>query len=440
MPAIVPATLTPGQTLTFFAPSELSFSIGGAAAIKRADIKSGKLSVKFSNDLAEPLDLLYKIPSATKYGMPLVIFETVPPGINSLIKTYDLSGYSLNMTGLSGNLYNTIVQTYTVVVNPNANPVEVTYGKGAKAELSYSGLIPQYIEGYFGQQNITVPVDTTTLDFLKNVDASGFSLSTAAFNFKIINEFGAEFTANLNNVKSINTKNNSTVNLSTSQLSNINMNRAAKSGSTIFPAVKTISLTPSNSNITAFLSNLPNKLTYSGNVNVNPLGNLAAYTDFAFYGTGIKVIADINIPLQFNANYFKLVSNAKLDVGNLKQLDNVNGGKFIISTSNGYPFKAKLQAYLLDEQNQVIDSLFDINNNIISNGILDASNVVTVPTLSKLEVPVDKQKIENLKRSKQVRIETYLLMPPNPPDIKIYDNYTISVNIIAELNYRVERK
>jgi hypothetical protein len=31
-------------------------------------------------------------------------------------------------------------------------------------------------------------------------------------------------------------------------------------------------------------------------------------------------------------------------------------------------------------------------------------------------------------------------MPPNPPDIKIYENYKYNVNIVAELNYNVSRK
>jgi hypothetical protein len=439
LPCVFGCTIAPGQALTFFPPAELTFSVNNGVALKTADIRSGLLTVEFSNDLDQPLDLIYKIPSATSNGNAFVISEVIPPGINSLKKTYDLSGYNLNLTGLSGSIYNTIVQTYTVIVDPSAtNSVVVQFGKGAKIKVNYSKIVPNYVAGYFGQQNVSIPLDTTKLDLIKSFQASNFLLSSATLNFKILNEFGAEFSGNLSNIKSIN--GSTVVPLNTTQLSNININRASKVGTTIYPSVKTISLTNANSNIAAFLSNLPQKLTFQGAVNVNPLGNLSGYNDFAFYNTGIKVLADIDIPLRFNADYFKLVSNTKINFTNVKQLDNVNFGKFIITASNGYPFSAKLQAYMLDEGGTVIDSLLIPGGNVIQRGQIDNQNIVTSPVKSSVEIAVNSAKIENLKKCKSIRIETFFMMPPNPPDIKIYENYLFDVNIVAELNYKVERK
>jgi hypothetical protein len=440
IPAIVPATLTPGQTLTFFQPGELTFDIGNGVALKKIDVRSAKLHVVFSNDLAEPLILIYKINSAVKNGQPFVINEKIPPGVNSLEKDYDLAGYSLTMTGLNGQKYNTIVQSYTVIADPDGNPAVVNFGQGAKAKLTYSSIIPQYIEGYFGQQTIAIPLDTTRIEFLKNVQAQNFQLSDASFNFKIINQFGAEFTSSLANVKSINTVNNNHVALSTTQLSNININRAVKSGQTIFPSVKTVSLTSSNSNITSFLSNLPDKMTYQGNIKINPLGNLSGYNDFAYYNTGINVLADINIPLKFNADYFVLQSNPSIDFSNIRQLENINHGDIIISAYNGYPFKAKLQAYLLDEAGNTIDSLLYPGSDIIQAGLTNNQNVVYSSVFSEVRVPLNTAKIANLQKSKKMRIRSFLLMPSGANDIKIYESYTLDINVRAEINYKVQRK
>ncbi len=433
-----PTNLTPGQSLTFFLPTPTSFNISNGVALKTLDIKSGLLTVKFSNDLVEPVDLLYVIPSAKKNGQPLTISETIPPTPATLTKTYDLSGYSLNMRGSTGTAFNTIVQAYTVTLNQNANPVSVFYGQGAKAELTYSDIVPNYVEGYFGQQTIDIPLDTTNFDVFNNFQASNFLLNNATLNFKVLNEFGAEFTANLSNIKAINSFNSNSVTLNNTSLSNLNINRATKAGYTIFPSIKTISLTSTNSNIIPFLSALPNKLTYQGKINVNPFGNLSGYNDFAFYNTGIKVLADVNIPLHFNADYFKLISNSTVDFSNVKQLENVNSGNFIISALNGYPFRAQIQAYLMNDQNQVVDSLFLPGNNFIEKGVTDAQNIVTSPTQSKITVPVSKVRIDNLKETKTIKLVTYFIMPPNPPDIKIYEHYSIDLNIIAELNYNVK--
>ncbi len=434
--SIFPIALQPGLPLTFFPPSELTFSVGNGVALKTVDIKNGLLNVKFSNSVAEPLDLIYIIKSATKNGVPLTIFETIPTGTNSLIKTYNLAGYSLDLRGLNGNVYNTIAQTYTVSLNPGSPSLTTGFNQGASVELSYSNIVPQYVEGYFGQQTVALPLDTARIDIINNFEAKNFMLSDATFNFNIFNQFGAEFTSNLFNIKSIHT--NTVVPLNTTQLSNININRASKVGNTLFQTVKSVSLNATNSNIAPFLSVLPNKLTYQGSIQVNPLGNVSGYNDFAFYNTGINVTADINIPMRFSANYFKLTSTTAVDFTNVNQLDRVNYGNIILSASNGYPFSAQLQAYMLDENKQIIDSLFTSTSNTLVKGITNAQNVVTSPTKSRVAIPINKTKIDHLRKTKWLKIISYMLMPPNPPEIKLYENYSFDVNIIAELNYNAK--
>lgn len=430
-------TLNPGQSISNIPPSELKFNIGNGVSIKRAIIRSGVLTVKFSNDLSQPLDLVYEVSSAKKNDSVLKITETIPPGNNSLIKSYNLAGYDLNLRGMSGNIYNTLVQKYNVALSPNATLTVVDPGKGAKIELSYTKIVPEFVEGYFGQQTISIPMDTAKFGLIDNFQASNFMLTSASLAFKIVNEFGAEFTGNLSGIKSINTTNNTQVSLNTNQLSNININRASRVAYTVYPSIKALLMNNATSNVTPFISNLPDKLTYGGQVNLNPLGNISGYNDFAFYNTGIKVIADIDIPMRFSANYFRLKSITKTDFANVQQLDNVNNGNFIISASNGYPFQAKLQAYLLDEQNKIVDSLFVQGSNVLERGQLNSANEVTFPTQSRLSIPISPSKIANLKKCKSIEIISYFIMPASPPDIKLLENYQFDVNIIAELNYNV---
>ncbi len=447
LPVIGGLKVAPGQNLPFFPPVELTFDISNGVALKYVDMRSGSITLKFTNNAAQPLNMLYILPGVFKNYMPFTVSETIPPGVNSLTKTYDLAGYHFNMQGLSGFKYNTISQTYTIAVSPTAsdsvrlNPGIITI---ANIDITYSKLVPDYVEGYFGQQTINIAQDTAKLNLLNNFRATNFMLSDATLDFKIMNEFGAEFTGSLANVKSINTNTatNSTVivPLTTTQISNLDINRATRAGSTVFPSIKNTSLTAVNSNIVPFLSNLPDKLSYKGSIQVNPLGNTWGYSDFAYYGKGIRVLADINIPMRFNADNFKLISHTPVDFSNLEQLDNVKSGNFVIQATNGYPFKAMLQAYLLNEQKQVIDSLFIPGQNVIDHGLLDSQNMVTAPVSSKVLVPISSSKIATMRKSKSIQIITYFLMPPNPPDIRLQDSYQIDVSIIAELNYNVVRK
>lgn len=442
LPLIFATKIAPGQQLPFFPPTDLEFDISNGVALKKVEMRSGSLIINFSNMVSQPLKMLYIIPSAVKDGNYLTISEVIPPGVNSLSKSYDLAGYLFDMTGPSGNVFNTIVQVYTVTVNPGADTVVLQPGINTIADLNvtYSKLVPQYVEGYFGQQTIQVPLDTARLDLINNFQASNFMLSDASLSFRILNGFGAEFSGSLSNIKSINSAANNVVNLSTSQLSSININRATKAGTTVFPSVKTASLNAGNSTIVPFLSNLPDKLSYQGSIHVNPLGNSYSFNDFAFYGQGMRVQADINIPMRFNANDFRLKSKAAVELANVEQLDNIRSGNFVINATNGYPFKAQMQAYMLDENDQVIDSLFLPGKNIIESGHMDNQNIVVSPYFSKVLIPIDEMKVVHMRRTKSIQILTRLVMPPNPPDIKIYEHYQIDVNIVAEITYNVERK
>jgi hypothetical protein len=438
-------TVNPGQALPLFPPADLEFDISNGVAIKTFDMRSGSLTIKFSNKVSQPLDMIYLIPGATKNGVPLTISETIPPGDNSLIKTYDLAGYTFNMRGQSGVDHNTVAQEYTVTVNPNAGPVILPQALSytvAEISIDYNKLVPQYVEGYFGQQTVNLPLDTVELNLVDNFQAHNFMLSDATLNFKIDNAFGVDFRGSLSNIKAINSVNNSVVSLSASQLSDININRATKAWNTPSVSTKIVSLNSGNSNIAPFLSNLPDKLTYQGSININPspLGNSSGYYDFAYYDKGLQVKADIDIPMRFSASSFQLTSKAAVELGSIEQFDNVKGGNFVVLATNGYPFKAQLQAYMLDEGGSVIDSLFVPGQNIIESGQLNNQNVVVSPYFSKVLIPVTVPKIQNMRRTRSIQIITRLLMPPNPPDVKIYEHYKIDVNIVAEITYNVERK
>ncbi|PBQ33383.1 hypothetical protein CNR22_16885 [Sphingobacteriaceae bacterium] len=430
--------LTLNNPPTTLPPADLRFDIPNGILLNRADIREGLITVKFTNKLSQPLDLIYQIKAATKNGQSFTIKETIPTGANGLTKTYDLSEYSLDLRGTSGTDHNMVTQTYTFGLSASAsNSTTVSaFDTAAVLKVSYSKLVPSYAEGYFGNQVIDIAQDTAKLGLTDNFTASNFMLSDATMDFSIVNELGAEFRASLSNIKSINSVNNNVVALNTNQLSTINIDRAKWSGGLLKPGIRVISFNPANSNITGFISNLPDKLTYKGSVQVNPIQNFGN-TDFAYYNTGIRILANISIPLKFAADYFELRSTTDVDFSGVDQLNKVNYGNFVISASNGFPFAVRLQGYMYDDQNVMIDSLFVPGSNVIDAGALNNANEVTVATQKKVQIPMGRSKIENLKKCKKIRMVSRFIMPNNPPDIKILEKYEVKVNIVANMNYNV---
>jgi hypothetical protein len=145
----------------------------------------------------------------------------------------------------------------------------------------------------------------------------------------------------------------------------------------------------------------------------------------------------VDIPLRYSADRFRLETVAGTDFSDIKQLDYVRGGNFVISVTNGYPFDANIQVYMQDVNGAVIDSLLLAGANVMKRGQLDANNKVVAPSSSDLLVPANQEKASKLKKTKSLRIKATFQMPANPPDIPIYDNYQFDVKVRAELLYNI---
>lgn len=437
-------TVTPGMQIPGFPQTQdINFKINAGVELKKAIIQDGILKILYSNTFTQPLDFELTLPSTTKWGVPFQIKETIPPGVNSLPKFYDISGYNVVLTGMNNNKINTLPQTVNVKVSQNAQTASTYSTQLVKAEISYTHLLPYYLEGYFGEQQIDLPYDSVSLNISNSLQADNFKINSAYINFKIVNEFGVDVNAQLNNIKSVNTFSNSSVMLNASGLSNVNINRASKTSqlsNPVFPSVKTISVNTTNSNLKPFLENLPDYLTYSGKITINPLGNISGSNDFAFYGTGISIFADVDMPLQIQANSFKLTNTTAIDLSGVNQLDNINSGDIVIQAVNGFPFNAVMQGYLLDENKNIIDSIFTTPGNTINRGIVDASNIVVQPVYTKVLIPLTPSKIQNLKKSKSVKFTSQFNLPPQPPDIKILDSYKLDLVLGIDVNYKVRKK
>lgn len=436
--------LPPGNSIPGFPQTqEINLPLSGGVELRSAIINDGTIKMVYSNSYTQPLIFNLVLPYTTKYGWPFTITETVYPGSNNVAKFYDISGYNVQLTGIPQNKINSLVQTVDVKVAPFAQPDTIRGGQGVNSQISYTDLVPYYVEGYFGQQTIDLPYDSVALNISNNLQISNFQLSSASIIFKIVNEFGVDINAQLSNIKSVNTLSSTAVTLNASGLSNININKAGKTtgfSNPVFPSVKTISVNTSNSNLKPFLENLPDYLTYQGKVVINPFGNISASNDFAFLNTGINIYADVDMPMQIRADYFKLVSNSTLDLTGIKQIDNINYGDIVLQCTNGFPFNAVLQGYIMNEQQQIIDSLFNIPGNVIKEGTVDINNIVISSNYTELRIPLTRNKLDNLKLCKSIKFVSQFNLPPQPPDIKLLDSYNLDLVLSLDVNYKARKK
>lgn len=444
--SLAPNTLI--YTNSALSDRELTFDISNGVELNKAIVRKGFLKVVYSNTYAQPLNFNYTIHSASLYGHTFNIGATIPGGSvsrpGSLTAIYPLDGYAIHLTGLSQNKVNTLVHSYTVSTNASGQPAVLSAGEGLNVNLSFIDLVPEYIQGYFGPQGLSIGPDSSLIGLFSNIKADGFSLTQAAINFRIVNEFGLELNSSIAHLKSIKTIPYRTIALNAgSLLQSININRAGKTNNPsvpVFPWVKQINLNSSNSNLNAFLENTPDYLGYALTIKVNPQGNTSAANDFAYYGHGLNVMADVDIPLALSANYFRLVNYSKIDLTQLKELGNVNTCNITTQARNNYPFTAKIQGYLLNDKGQVIDSIFNNGQHVIEKAVTDINNKVLRYTDTKLVTTFDKAKNDHLAQSKQIKFVSYLYLPNPSTPTQIKQDQYLDIVLSAEVNYHAKSK
>ena len=450
--ALFNATLNPGDLIYTNAgtPSsqEITFDVANGVQLNKAIVRSGFLKIEYFNTYAQPLNFVYDINSAKLWGNVFHVNQTIAGGSlaipSTFTKYYSLKDYDLNLTGISFNKVNTLVQTYTIKTDLSGATDVLTAGRGLNIKLSFVSIVPEYIQGYFGQQDLSFGPDSSYFGLLNNFSTQNFKLTQSEIDFSIINEFGVEMSSTITKVKSIKINPYNAVTLNTgSLLQSVNINRAGKTNvpsNPVFPYIKQILLNNTNTNLNPFLENIPNYLSYTVKAKLNPLGNISAGNDFAYYGHGLKVIANVDIPLALSANYFGLTNYANVDFVKLKQLNNVNSCELVLQVKNNYPFLVKIQGYFIDENKNIIDSLFSINENIIQAAITNSSNVVLNSVDSKIISSISNTKLENLKKCKQIKFVTFMYLPNQPTPIKITGNSYLDLILSANVNYSAKVK
>ena len=144
----------------------------------------------------------------------------------------------------------------------------------------------------------------------------------------------------------------------------------------------------------------------------------------------------MEIPLSLIATNLTLVDTFDVDISGSQGLENIHSGNITLVANNGFPFDASVQVYMLDANNNIVDSLFP-STNTIDNGMMNSSLRVTDKKLTKITAPVSESKMKLLYSTKKIRMEIKFNTASQSQFVKIYSDYGIDVQLIGDINYTV---
>ena len=429
------------QATAYFPNQELSqtltesiFDFKGAQ-IKEIGIKEGLVTVNILSTLPDTGRIIYNIPSLTKNGIPFTTENLVPPTINGEMTKYEFNfdDYKLNLTGkenrIGGDTINTIYTEFFTYIDSTGELINIDQSDSLYFFTEFI-IIPEYAFGFLGYDSLKIDDEYIETNAFSNIISGSLDLNDVDLTLNINNYVGAEAKIIFNNLSSENTNTNQIRVAGIDQNTGFNVINSPYILNTATLSNGWLPIEPYNTSIALdadeLLEIFPNRINASGDIylnhNISPSLDGFLFTDFTFDAS-----LNIKIPLTFIANNIILIDTTNFDYN---EDNNYEIEKLYLNVKNGYPLDANIKLILADNNNNIVDTLF--NNSNISSGLINENYIVYEPSTTILES--DKIDFNNI--SKIIFYTEFSSADVND-FVSIYSSYNIDFVLSAKLKLSV---
>ena len=413
--------------------TETSFDLGDAQ-ITEIGIKTGLVKISLVSTIPDTGRIIYNIPSLKKNGIPFSTEKIVPTTIfgESTDYIFDFKDYILDLTGkdgrAGGDTVNTIFSELVTYIDSTGELVTLNQQDSFyySTEFIFS---PKYALGYVGTDTIEFGPEILENDIFNNIIGGELDLQNTNLSIEIENFFGADANIIFTELTAENTTTSSISVPTLDQNGNYfignsySINRATLidlQNSNIDPTITSINL-----NADEMLSILPNKITTSADIYLNPNGQSSS-PDFLFADYPLNASIQLKIPLNLIANDLHLRDTTNFD---FEQNNDYEIDKIFVQVENGFPIDCRINMILLDQNQTIIDTIF--KNQEISSGFT-SNNLVTESSISLLE-----SDLMNQNNTKKIIFDVIFNTENLNDYVSIYNDYTIDFSLSAKLKARI---
>lgn len=431
-----PINVSPGQVF-INDPQEESFDLKGAS-LKSVNVLSGKIVYEVSSSVKGIVEYTYQIPSAIdQFGQPFSKIITIPAASgnpNIVSGSFKLDGYSIDLTGQSGNEFNTILTNVNCKVS-NSNSTGVSISSSDKIIISNEIQDVQLLsaEGYFGQHEFSSGQSSADFNGFDNWIDGLLAFEEINVGIRIENGVGIDLIARVNDLTAV--KNSQAIDLQHAFIGkSISMTRAVNYGDSISPSVYNVNLSNQNSNIDDFIGLLPNEINYDIELDINPLGNVSGYNDFFYRYAPIGIYLDAELPLSLTASNLIFQDTLLIEFNDNSM---VNNAVIQLDLENGFPIDAEVSIGIMDMNDKVIDYLFSPET--VPSGILGVDDRVADRSLSSHQISLSSKNLERLRDNGKI-VLTIQLNTSGQQQVMLYDYYSLGYDMKSNLNVTISTK
>jgi hypothetical protein len=414
--------------------------------LRELRIRSGAVDLRMVNRVATSIIGDFALPGATLSGAALALQVVVPGGSaaspSELTSTRPLDGYVFDMRGPDHNEVNTLATNLDFTTDTNGPVVQMSQADSLEAIIGYRDIVPQYARGYFGTREVAVSPDTTSLDLFQNISGL-LLLDEVTARLKVINGIGVDARARINYLRSVNTNTSVTVDLLHPITAGpINLDRALDLGNSFQAAQNSFTINTANSNIAAFIENLPTGIAYDLDVTIDPLGDVSNGNDFFYYESTLAADLEVEIPLRLSATDLTLTTTTAVDLAGSLEAHAFQEGTLHVFATNRFPFSASIVLEQIAADGTTLSVLS--SSGTITSAPVGLNGLVSASAESQVDFVISKEQVDLFfpgsaagNNGARLRIRAVFNTEGQPAPVQLRSDYTLDVQITVEGNYIV---
>lgn len=197
-----------------------------------------------------------------------------------------------------------------------------------------------------------------------------------------------------------------------------------------------LNVNPNNSQITEFLANIPQKIYYTGSVQINPQGQPTT-PNFISNTSNVVVDFEVDVPMEFRLEDMRLDELVE-DIGSdLENLDNVDELTVFFRSENRLPFDLNLSVSFIAANGDSIDG-FQLP--LLAAAPVDGNGRVSSASIQEIPVVFDESLINSFLLTQDLRFVASANTTNNGQTaVKLYTDYDLKIQTAMQVkgNYKI---
>ncbi len=409
----------------------LEFSVESDERLTFVSLNQASLNYTVESFIDLNAEFSLHLPTVTVDGQPVSFTFSANDGASG---TFDLSNSIFDLTTNPDQPYNFLPVILELHISGSDTWVEFDSSSVAQLNYDIGDLSFDLVQGWIGVHELNIGPDTVDFNFseLDNITGSIY-LSDPRIHLIIDNNIGLplDFMLHL--------ENQTNEGLSQSLLADpFHFPHPSNPGEEIIEEYLT--LDNSNSQLSSFLSFLPDKMLFGGGVKTNPDSATTGitYNNFITGDGRVNFGLAFELPLDFSIENLQFIDTVDFSISD-DIIEEAISGHLSVLTLNGIPFETSLNLEFVDSGSYNVYDSFLIH--VLDAAEVDANGVVINPVEKISKIEMDSDQFNSLKEANKIIITALInTSSSSSQEVAFYSDYTLDVNvgILIEYSYDIE--